>query len=72
MSGPWANSTYFPDKDEAPAKLPAGFIGVLKRQQWKGVVDFSKAADAKIVIPSPPPWERAMTREFGLLSRQNG
>src|SRR4051794_38672227 len=49
VSGTWANTTYFPDKDEAPAKPPAGFIGVLTRQQWKGVVDFSKAADAKIV-----------------------
>jgi hypothetical protein len=49
VSGTWANSTYFPERDEAPAKPPAGFMGVLTRQQWKGVVDFSKAADAKIV-----------------------
>lgn len=50
VSGTWANSTYFPDKDEAaPAKPPAGFNGVLKREQWKGVVDFSKAVDAGIV-----------------------
>jgi len=49
VSGTWANSTYFPDEDEAPTKPPAGFTGVLTRQQWKGVVDFSKAVDAKIV-----------------------
>src|SRR6202035_1557116 len=49
VSGTWANSTYFPEKDEAPAKPPAGFVGVLTHQQWKGVIDFSKAADAKIV-----------------------
>ena len=49
VSGTWANSTYLPENDNAPEKPPAGFIGVLKRQQWKGVVDFGKAADAGIV-----------------------
>ena len=49
VSGTWANTTYFPDTDLAPTKPPAGFMGVLSRQQWKGVVDFSKAVDAGIV-----------------------
>jgi len=50
VSGTWANSTYFHDSDEpAPAAPPAGFGGVLTRQQWRGVVDFSQAVDAKIV-----------------------
>ena len=50
VSGTWANSTYFHDSDTPPpAKPPQGFGGVLTRQQWKGVVDFSGAVDAKIV-----------------------
>lgn len=50
VSGTWANSTYFQDSDApAPATPPAGFKSVLTRQQWKGVVDFSKAVDAKLV-----------------------
>ena len=50
VSGTWANSTYFQDSDApAPAIPPTGFGGVLTRQEWKGVVDFSKAVDAKIV-----------------------
>ena len=50
VSGTWANSTYFHDSDDpAPATPPAGFGGVLTRQQWRGVVDFSHAVDAKIV-----------------------
>ena len=50
VSGTWANSTYFQDSDgAAPATPPTGFGGVLTRQEWKGVVDFSKATDAKIV-----------------------
>jgi heparanase 1 len=50
VSGTWANTTYFHDSDSvAPAAPPKGFSGVLTRPQWKGVVDFSKAADAKLV-----------------------
>ncbi|MEO8736815.1 MAG: hypothetical protein ABI380_09775, partial [Edaphobacter sp.] len=50
VSGTWANSTYFQDSDApAPATPPAGFGGVLTRQQWHGVIDFSKAVDAKLV-----------------------
>lgn len=50
VSGTWANTTYFHDSDAAaPLKPPPGFGGVLTRAQWKGVVDFSKTADAKLV-----------------------
>jgi hypothetical protein len=50
VSGTWANTTYFHDLDSAAPKTPPeGFHGVLTRQQWKGVVDFSRAVDAKIV-----------------------
>jgi hypothetical protein len=48
VSGTWANATYFADSDQ-PAGPPAGFDGVLSREQWRGVVDFSKAAGAEIV-----------------------
>src|SRR5688572_22881626 len=34
VSGTWANSTYFPESDHAPTDPPAGFEGVLTRQQW--------------------------------------
>ena len=50
VSGTWANSTYFHDSDDpAPASPPAGFNSVLTRGQWRGVVEFSKAVNAKIV-----------------------
>jgi hypothetical protein len=50
VSGTWANTTYFQNSDDsAPATPPKGFNGVLTRQQWKGVVDFSHAANAEIV-----------------------
>ena len=50
VSGTWANSSFFQDSDApAPAQAPEGFRGVLTRAEWKGVIDFSRAADAQIV-----------------------
>jgi hypothetical protein len=50
VSGTWANSTCFQSADgPVPANAPTGFKAVLTRDQWKGVVDFSKATGAKIV-----------------------
>jgi hypothetical protein len=50
VSGTWANSTYFHDSDApAPEKPPAGFGGVLTRRQWNGVLNFSKAVDARLI-----------------------
>jgi heparanase 1 len=49
VSGTWANTTYFADSDKAPSAPPAGFNGILTRQQWRGVVDFSQSVNAPIV-----------------------
>ncbi|WGR91059.1 hypothetical protein MTX26_10565 [Bradyrhizobium sp. ISRA443] len=49
VSGTWANSTFFADTDTPPSAPPAGFKGVLTRQQWRDVIDFSRTVDAPIV-----------------------
>jgi len=50
VSGTWANTTYFSDSDDpSPKTPPKGFSGVLTRKQWKGVIDFSHAVNAKII-----------------------
>jgi hypothetical protein len=49
VSGSWANSTYFQDDDEPAKAPPAGYQGVLTREQWAGVVDFGKAVEARIL-----------------------
>ena len=50
VSGTWANTVYFHDSDTpAPASPPKGFQGVLTRSQWKGVIDFIHATDARII-----------------------
>jgi hypothetical protein len=54
VSGTWANAIYFQDNDEAPlANPPAGFKNILTRSQWKGVIDFCKAIDGKLVSSFP-------------------
>ena len=50
VSDTWANTMYFQDSDASePGKAPAGFGAVLTGPQWKGMIDFSNAIDAKIV-----------------------
>ena len=49
VSGTWANNTYLEAEDEDLSAPPPGFVQVLTRDQWKGVVDFAKAVDAPIV-----------------------
>ena len=49
VSGTWANTTYFDDSDKNARSPPSGFNGVLTRAQWKGVIDFARAVDGRIV-----------------------
>lgn len=49
VSGTWANTTYLPAEGEDISAPPKGYRQVLTRDQWRGVVDFAKAADAEIV-----------------------
>lgn len=50
VSGTWANAMYFQDNDQPKmTKAPAGFVNVLTRKEWKGVIDFIKATDSKLV-----------------------
>lgn len=49
ISGTWANNTYLEADGEHLSAPPPGFVQVLTRDQWKGVVAFSKAVDAPIV-----------------------
>jgi heparanase len=49
-SGSWANMVYFHDADTPPpSTAPKGFQGVLTRAEWKSTVEFTHAANAKLV-----------------------
>jgi len=48
VSGTWANTVYLQDSDALAATTPPrGFNGVLTRQEWKGVIDFARAAETR-------------------------
>jgi hypothetical protein len=50
VSGTWANLVFFQDSDApAPATPPKGFQSVLTRSEWKGVVNFARTVNAKVV-----------------------
>lgn len=50
VSGTWANTTYFQDNDETKmSAAPDGYENILTRAEWKGVIDFCKAIDARLV-----------------------
>ena len=50
ISGTWANTTYFQDNDDPKLETaPEGYENVLTRAEWKGVIDFCKATNSKLV-----------------------
>src|SRR4051812_30590677 len=49
VSGSWANTVYFQNNDSPEIKAPEGFVNTLTRSQWKGVIDFVKATNSKLV-----------------------
>lgn len=50
VSGTWANTAYFQDNNKPKlSKVPAGYKNILTRKEWKGVIDFCKSVDAKLV-----------------------
>src|SRR5579864_2704187 len=49
VSGTAANTTFFAGSDGARSEPLPGYKTVLTRDQWNGVIDFSKAIDAPIV-----------------------
>jgi heparanase len=49
VSGTWANTTYFADSEDVLSAPPTGFKAILTRRQWRQVIDFAHAVDARIV-----------------------
>jgi hypothetical protein len=49
VSGSWANTVYFQNNDSLQSKAPEGFANTLTSSQWKGVIDFVKATNSKLV-----------------------
>ncbi len=50
VSGTWATKTYYDLDNTTGGKVPEGYLNVLTRDQWIGVLDFVKAVDAKLLV----------------------
>lgn len=68
VSGTWATKTYYDFDGTTNGKVPDGYLNVLTKEQWIGVLDFVNAVGAKLLIslsncpglhsadtPGPPP-----------------
>ena len=82
VSGTWANTTWLQSgRGPVPSAPPAGFKGILTRDEWKGVVSFAKAVDAGIVTSfavsdgtrdAKGVWTPAQAHELLALTRSAG
>ncbi len=50
VSGTWATKTYYDFDGTTGGKVPEGYLNVLTREQWIGVLDFVKAIGAKLIV----------------------
>ena len=51
VSGTWATKTYYDfDGQYAPGQVPEGYLNVLTKEQWTGVLDFVKSCDLKLMV----------------------
>lgn len=50
VSGTWATKTYYDFDGTTGGKAPEGYLNVLTKEQWIGVLDFVKAVGAKLMI----------------------
>lgn len=50
VSGTWATKTYYDFEGNLNGKIPEGYLNVLTKEQWIGVLDFAKAIGASLMI----------------------
>lgn len=50
VSGSWATDTYYDFDGHTGGVVPAGYQSILTEKQWKGLLDFVKAVDAKLMV----------------------
>ena len=81
VSGTWATKTYYDFDGTANGKAPEGYLNVLTKEQWIGVLDFVKAVGAKLMISvancpglhsAEEPWNPSEAEKIFSLSRAYG
>ena len=82
VSGTWATKTYYDFEGKyADGTVPEGYMNVLTRQQWIGVLDFVKAIGAKLLVSvsnceglhkAEEPWHPEQAEKLFRLSKEYG
>ncbi|WNZ88874.1 beta-glucuronidase [Streptococcus iniae] len=50
VSGTWSTKTYYDFDGSCNGQVPEGYLNLLTKEQWLGVLDFVKAIDGKLKI----------------------
>lgn len=81
VSGTWATKTYYDFDGTTGGKAPAGYMNVLTKEQWLGVLDFVKEIGAKLMISvsncaglhkPEEPWNPSEAEKIFRLSKEYG
>ncbi len=79
VSGTWATKTYYDFDGTTNGKVPEGYLNVLTKEQWIGVLDFVKAIGAKLIVSvancpglhsAEEPWHPAEAEKLFSLSQE--
>ncbi len=82
ISGTWATKTYYDfDGEYAPGQVPEGYLNVLTKEQWIGVLDFVRDCGLKMKISmancpglhsAEEPWPSTEAEKIFKLSKEYG
>lgn len=81
VSGTWATKTYYDFDGTTGGNVPEGYLNVLTKEQWIGVLDFVKAIGAKLIVSvancaglhsAEEPWHPTEAEKLFSLSREYG
>ena len=81
VSGTWATKTYYDFDGTTNGVVPEGYLNVLTKDQWLGVLDFVKAIGAKLIVSvancpglhsADEPWNPSEAEKLFGLSKEYG
>lgn len=81
ISGTWATKTYYDFDGTTNGKVPEGYLNVLTKEQWIGVLDFVKATGTKLMVSmancpglhsAEEPWPSTEAEKLFGLSKEYG
>lgn len=81
VSGTWATKTYYDFDNQYNGDVPEGYLNILTKEQWLGVLDFVKAVKGRLMISmanclglhsADQPWHPKEAEKIFALSQSYG